>query len=318
MAPSNDPAELLVGAAGNQVEGPPSVVSGPTMLTVAGVVNGQAENNQATVLPTVAIAAPIGLALVNDTGVSGVDGQTSDPHLRLDPVPLAAGYEYSLTGAAGSYQPVTSLQSFLPQGLIAGFNSVFVRAYDVNGDRGPDALIEFAYVAGSGGTPTGSTPVTTRTVTYVYGVSSGGPTVPLGTSIILTAAQEAAAPIAIQVQTVSLGGTSASISTEPTIASVPSSLVASVPSGTSALAPGAANEIKTEQAASPAPVSLAVLAGAGGNALEGSAPVPSQTVWKRHPDPFKRPGTNALAIRGHSIHSGTRHAHHARRTKKQG
>ena len=194
MAPSNDPGELLVAAAGNQVEGPASVVSGPTMLTVAAVVNGQAENNQATVLPTVVIAAPIGLALVNDTGVSGVDGQTSDPDLSFDPVPLAAGYEYSLTGAAGTYQPVTSPDSFLPQGLTAGFNSVFVRAYDANGDRGPDALIEFAYVPDSGG--------------HVDRLDAGddadgelrlrgrqrGPTVPLGTSIILTAAEEAAAP----------------------------------------------------------------------------------------------------------------------------
>ncbi len=219
MAPSNDPGELLVAAAGNQVEGPASVVSGPTMLTVSAIVNGQAERNQATVLPTVAITAPIGLALVNDTGVSGVDGQTSDPHLQFDPVALAAGYEYSLTGAPGTYLPVTSPASFLPQGLIAGFNSVFVRAYDANGDRGPDALIEFAYVPASGGTATGSTPVTTRTVTYVYGVGSGGATVPLGTSIILTAAEEAAAPVTISIQTVGLGGTSTPVSTGPSSAS---------------------------------------------------------------------------------------------------
>jgi len=502
MAPSNDPGELLVAAAGNQVEGPASVVTGPTMLTVAGVVNGQAENNQATVLPTVAIAAPLGLALVNDTGVSGVDGRTSDPHLGFDPVPLAAGYEYSLTGAAGTYQPVTSPDSFLPQGLSAGFNSVFVRAYDANGDRGPDTLIEFAYVADSGGAATGSTPVTTRTVTYVYGVDSGGPTVPLGMSIILSAAEEAAAPIAIQVQTISLGGSSSSISTEPTIASgsggqgatatgstasqsagdtvaagntgsssgsnadggttpspSPSSPAsppqatagstndsttgstqaagsttstdtasggdssgssppasdsstpsvsagdtsaasggessgssppasdpstpsgdpasatistdeangAAVPAGTSAQAPGTSNDDTPENVAStpvPAAAAAVVAVGAGSNALEGVAPVPSATApaapagvaqqsievvsqpavgfalkagqhsvpkalqsvgkttqgpgWKRHPNPFRRPGTSAAAVPGHPTHPGTRHVHPTGAHKKTG
>jgi hypothetical protein len=207
MAPSHDPGELLVSMTGNQVEGPAALVSGATEFTAAATVNGQEVTGQGTVLPTVALAAPTGLALVDDTGASGVDGQTSDPHLRFDPVALAAGYEYSLTGAVGSYLPVATSGSFLPQGLTLGFNAVFVRAYDAVGDRGPDALIEFAYVPGSGSGSAGSSPspVASRTVAYLYGVSGGGALVPLGQSIILTAAEELGAPLSIMIQSVGTG-----------------------------------------------------------------------------------------------------------------
>ena len=57
MAPSNDPGELVVNVAGNQVEGPAGVVSGATLLTVAAIVDGQSQTNQGTVLPTLSITA---------------------------------------------------------------------------------------------------------------------------------------------------------------------------------------------------------------------------------------------------------------------
>jgi hypothetical protein len=205
MAPSHDPGELLVAVAGNQVEGPAGVVSGATEFTAAATVGGQMVTDQGTELPTVAMAAPTGLALVDDTGTSGIDGQTSDPHLQFDPIALAVGYEYSLNGAAGTYQPVATPSSFVPQGLNAGFNAVFVHAYDAVGDRGPDALIEFAYVPDPTGGAAGSTPVPTRTVAYLYGPSGAGTMVPLGQSIILTAAEESGAPLAITIQTVGAG-----------------------------------------------------------------------------------------------------------------
>ena len=85
----------------------------------------------------------------------------------------------------------------------------------MNGDRGPDALIEFSYVAATGSSTTGTTPVASPTVTYVYGVGTAPPTVPLGQSIVLTAAEEAAAPIAIQVEMVNLGSTGTTVSTAP-------------------------------------------------------------------------------------------------------
>jgi hypothetical protein len=262
MAPSHDPGELLVSVAGNQVEGPASVVAGATEFTAAATVGGQALTNQGTVLPTVVLAAPTGLALVNDTGSSGIDGQTSDPHLRFNPVALAVGYEYSLTGAAGSYEPVTTTASFLPQGLTAGFNAVFVRAFDAVGDRSPDALIEFAYLPDSGNGSTGSSPVTTRTVEYLYGLSGTGATVPLGQSIILTAAEESGSPLAITIQTVGAGaGTGAPAGSNPAPGTVTIADQGSTSSSPGAGDPGA-----------PAPPGTTIVTGVPGNAQTTSAP----------------------------------------------
>jgi hypothetical protein len=292
MAPSHDPAELLVALAGNQVEGPTGVVSGATEFTAAATVNGQEVTGQGTVLPTVALAAPTGLALVDDTGSSGVDGQTSDPHLRFDPVALAAGYEYSLTGAAGSYLPVTTPASFLPQGLAPGFNAVFVRAYDAVGDRGPDALIEFAYVPGSGSGSAGSspTPVASRTVAYLYGVSGGGALVPLGQSIILTAAEELGAPLSITIQSVGAGPG------DPTVGNPAPGTVTIADQGSPAPESGqgssdAPGPSSTASTPAPAPgagaTSAASAAPAGDQPAAGAvAPSPSPTP----PDPAVRSG----------------------------
>jgi hypothetical protein len=57
----------------------------------------------------------------------------------------AAGYEYSLSGDEGSFQPVPSPTSFVPDGLVQGTNTVYVRAYDANGNRGPTASFSFVY-----------------------------------------------------------------------------------------------------------------------------------------------------------------------------
>jgi hypothetical protein len=331
MAPSHDPGELLVSVAGNQAEGPASVVAGATELTVAATVGGQEVTNQGTVLPTVVLAAPTGLALVDDTGSSGIDGQTSDPHLRFNPVAEAVGYEYSLTGAAGSYQLLSTPSSFLPQGLTPGFNAVFVRAYDAVGDRGPDALIEFAYVPGSGG----STPPTTRTVAYLYGLSGTGATVPLGQSIILTAAEETGAPLNIVIQ--SVGGTGAPAGSNPppgtvTIASQgPSASSTTAPSSTTSGTPSAAPVTPgagtTSSSPSPLPPGSAVGAGAGtahgtrqilalsdgaefvltkpalayAHRLSGGTKFTHGPRWSRSPNPFRRAGSSAHPIAIHSL-----------------
>src|SRR5258708_5022620 len=76
---SNDSGESLVGMGGNQVEGAQSVVWGSTSRTVSALVNGVAVTNQGSGLPSVSITAPIGLALLNDPGINGTAGQTSDP-----------------------------------------------------------------------------------------------------------------------------------------------------------------------------------------------------------------------------------------------
>src|SRR5436190_460486 len=82
--------------------------SGPPLLTVAATVDGVAETGQGVVLPMLTVAPPSGLALVNDTADGGTSGRTSDGRLRFSPVAGASGYEYSLTGADGTYLPVDS------------------------------------------------------------------------------------------------------------------------------------------------------------------------------------------------------------------
>jgi hypothetical protein len=203
MATSNDPGELVVSASGNQVEGPVRVVAGTTLETIAATVNGQVVTNQGTVLPTVSLSAPTGLALVDDTGISATDGITSDADLHFNPVDQATGYEYSLTGAAGTYQPVALPFSFLPQGLAPGFNTIFVRASDVSGNRGPDALILIDYDPTTGTTASSSSPSpSARPVRYEYRIANTGTYVPLGTSMSLTLAQEASGPVLVQIEMV--------------------------------------------------------------------------------------------------------------------
>ncbi len=179
-----DPSELVLSEQGNLVEIPAGVAQGTPLEVDAGTVNGQSLTNAGLALPAVQLTAPVGLQLVDDNGLSASDGITSDTRLRFVADPSMAGYEYSLTGAGGSYEPVTSGNAFQPAGLLQGFNLVFVRGYDSSGDRGPVAAIAFVDDTSAPTIVTSSTASTVSAVSYVYRLSSTEPFVPLGSVII--------------------------------------------------------------------------------------------------------------------------------------
>lgn len=143
---SIDPTGLVVTASGNTFKGPANLRSTATWKVYAATLNGQRITNQSVALvPAVTLAAPTGLGLVRDTGASATDGVTNDSHLRFETVAGAVGYEYSLNDAPGSFLPVSSPTSFAPNGIGQGSNTVYVRAYDSNGDRGPTTSVIFIY-----------------------------------------------------------------------------------------------------------------------------------------------------------------------------
>ena len=143
---STDPTGLLVTASGNTFNGPASLRSTATWKVYAATLNGQRATNQAVaLLPAYTMTAPTGIELVRDTGASATDGVTNDSHLRFDTVEGAAGYEYSLSGAQDSFQSVSSPTSFVPNGIGQGSNTVYVRAYDSRGTRGPTASVILIY-----------------------------------------------------------------------------------------------------------------------------------------------------------------------------
>src|SRR5207249_2920223 len=82
------------------------------------------------------------LRLVDDSGRSATDGITNDGRLRFDAVAGAVGYEYRF-GNSGAYQPLGAGTVFLPAGLAQGPTTVQVRAFDITGNRGPDATLTF-------------------------------------------------------------------------------------------------------------------------------------------------------------------------------
>jgi hypothetical protein len=252
------------------------------LYTVAATVNGQVVTGQTTNLPAVMIAAPTGLALVNDTGPSATDGQTGDAHLTFAPVDQAAGYEYSLTGEAGTYLPLPSPASFLPQGLSPGFNSVFVRAYDAAGDRGPDALIVFDYDPAASSTAATTPSGGPQPVGYEYRVGTSGPFVPLGTAMTLTPAQEASSPVAIQIQAVGAGPVGVPEVLAPVPPSKGSAATQTIPTPTPAGGSTAASAVA--QALTP---STWQQRQAWPNAAE-TVNLARQESWIRHPNPFRR------------------------------
>ncbi|SIO61994.1 hypothetical protein SAMN05444166_6916 [Singulisphaera sp. GP187] len=143
---STDPSGLVVTASGNTFKGPASLRSTVTWMAYAATLNGQRVTNQSVaLLPTITLTAPTGLGLVHDTGVSATDGITNDSHLRFDTVAGAVGYEYSLSGTPDSFQAVPSPASFVPNGIGQGSNTVYVRAFDSSGNRGPTAFVVMIY-----------------------------------------------------------------------------------------------------------------------------------------------------------------------------
>ena len=139
---SIDPAELVVSTANNRVQGPAGSAFTNTLVIHAGDVDGQLVLEQSRSLPNVAPAAPTGLSLVADTGVSATDSLTRDPRLKFDAASGLAGWEYRV-GDGSTYLPVTSPGAFTPLGLSQGPNTVHVRAFDPTGQRGPEAAVTF-------------------------------------------------------------------------------------------------------------------------------------------------------------------------------
>ena len=90
-------------------------------------------------LDTVAPAA-LGVALANDTGMSGADGLTNDPRLSLTGIEMAPGtlVEYSLDGATWTAAPPTIAD------LLQGTNTVQVRQTDVAGNVSAASVLGFS------------------------------------------------------------------------------------------------------------------------------------------------------------------------------
>jgi hypothetical protein len=139
---SLDPGELVIGFAGNHVRTTAGAPPGGTLLINAGTVNGQAWVSQEGALPAGGPGAPGHLLLVDDSGLSPYDAVTNDGRVRFDAVASAAGYEYRLAGSL-TYTNLGNTTTVLPAGLVEGSNTVFVRAYDALGVRGPDTSLTF-------------------------------------------------------------------------------------------------------------------------------------------------------------------------------
>ncbi|HEX8199936.1 MAG TPA: hypothetical protein VF590_05575, partial [Isosphaeraceae bacterium] len=136
---SIDPGELVLTAWGNRVADGPS---GSSLRVRVATLNGQPAIDQSVPLPVAGLAAPTGLVLVRDTGAGASDGITADGRLRFEAVPGASGYEYR-TATSAVYRPLDPRAGvpFPPEGLAQGSNTVWVRAVDAAGTRGPEAAI---------------------------------------------------------------------------------------------------------------------------------------------------------------------------------
>jgi hypothetical protein len=138
-----DPGELRIALSGTAFQVGPSQSMSAQAVVNLGVVNGKAMTNATIGIPRLISGPVTGLALVNDTGVSSVDRLTIDGRLRFDSVAGFAGYEYSVGATPGAFAPVSNPAGFLPAGLVQGWNTVWVRAVDVFGNRGPATSIQF-------------------------------------------------------------------------------------------------------------------------------------------------------------------------------
>jgi hypothetical protein len=270
---SHDPGELLLSAQGNQVEVSPDVKPGAVLEVASAVVNGQPMVNLSVVLPTVPPAPPSGLRLVNDNGISATDGITSDARLRFDTTPRMPGYEYSLTGAEGTYQPVTSADAFLPAGLTQGFDTVFVRAYDATGHRGPAEVIAFVDDLSPVAQRSGAGRAGGRA--YEYRIGNSGSFVPLGAASAIDPSLLAGGPPPLQVRT----------------------------------AAGAGHPLASAVSTSPSQVMLAQAAGAAGTAGPPAVkqPDPPKSPFVRTAVPVISVRTSPTSVFGHNwVRSGHR------------
>jgi hypothetical protein len=212
---SADPGELQIEAHGNTVINPPGQIAGGTWRVNSATLNGQAISNQSLALSTLTPGtAPSGLGLTNDTGASARDGITNDGHVQFSPVAGASGYEYSLSGGEGTYLPLSSSAPFLPAGLVQGVNTVYIRAFDADGNRGAAASFSFAYDTVAPGPVTGLVAEASGQVmflgvtgdTYEYRIGTTGPYTPLGSVTAFTTADLLSGTRTVQVHAVDTAG----------------------------------------------------------------------------------------------------------------
>ena len=213
-AGSADPGELLLTSQGNEVEGGAAPISGAPMQVVSAILNGQPMTDQSIVLPNPP-GPPADLRLVDDSGTSATDGVTDDARLAFVPAPSAVSYESSTTGINGSYLPVTTPASFLPDGLVEGVDTVYVRAYDAGGRRGASTSISFTYDATPPPAVTGLAADATGHVqfqpaeagdVYAYRVGTSGAFIPLGASTSFTDPTIVNAPRQVTVHAIDAAG----------------------------------------------------------------------------------------------------------------
>lgn len=139
---SIDPGELRLRLAGNLADVPPGSRAAPLVRVDAGTINGRELFDASLPLDPLAPGPVSGLSLVSDTGVSATDLLTRDGRIRIGAAERAAGYEYRV-GGQGAYRAVVNPSSFLPAGLKDGAVTVFVRAIDARGRRGPERSFTF-------------------------------------------------------------------------------------------------------------------------------------------------------------------------------
>ncbi len=138
---SIDPGELAMALSGN-VADTPAGGSAPVVRVNAGDVNGAELQDSSLTLPRLVPGLPASLSLANDTGPSAGDGLTSDGRVRVGSADRAVAYEYRV-GTGTTYRSVSDPGGFLPAGLKEGANTVFVRAIDARGRRGPERSLTF-------------------------------------------------------------------------------------------------------------------------------------------------------------------------------
>jgi len=140
-----DPGELVLSTFGNGATVPAGSAR-PSLKIVSGTIDGQSVRDDVRMLGDgdvpPPIGAPGGLSLVNDTGLSAVDRDTTDGRTMFAAVAGAVSYEWRLSSDP-SFRPLAKAGPFLPTGLVQGSNTVIVRAVDASGRRSAESSYQF-------------------------------------------------------------------------------------------------------------------------------------------------------------------------------
>lgn len=142
---SIDAGDLVLQSSGNALLVPTGYAPKGAIRVIAATVNGQKTADGTLPLPTVPPPAPSNLHLIHDTGASATDGVTNNPALAFNPADRAVGYEYALNGSS-TFLPIGNSTMFVPSGLVAGTDTVALRAFDASGRRGDAATFSFVYI----------------------------------------------------------------------------------------------------------------------------------------------------------------------------